>query len=217
MSNQRSLLIPLFLILAIAGTTGTYARNRVWLDSVTLWENVVKQSPRKRSQTHTARIFFGLASEMAVRNDLEKALALYRQAIENDPGFVRAHFERALLFARIGDMDHAIGSFRAAIDLIQRADRHRAPGMAARRDDHADLLEKSFNNIGSALFKKGHYHDAIDQYSHAIALNAGYSDAYFHRALGLRQLGKEREAMRDFRTACELGYAKGCEELMESR
>lgn len=212
---HRTLTVLSMLVITLS--VGTFMRNRAWHDALTLWRDVADKSPRKRSPEHTARIYFGIGSEFAGRNDIESAMRMYRKAVELKPDYTRAHFELGLLYAQKKDMDQAMLSFRKVIDLkIQDNAALNAQHLTQDRQSRPDdLLEKAYNNLGSALYKKGEYREAIAQYSSALSLNPAYSDACFNRGLAYRRIGPIQKALRDFQTSCQLGNTKGCDALRE--
>jgi tetratricopeptide (TPR) repeat protein len=80
--------------------------------------------------------------------------------------------------------------------------------------DHALSITRSnfviHNNRGDAFAKIGEDRRAIDDFSRAIEINPGYSQAYFNRGSVLARRGHYREAIDDFSRAIELhsGFAE---------
>jgi tetratricopeptide (TPR) repeat protein len=60
-------------------TGATYARNRVWGDEVTLWQDVVKKSPRK------ARGDNNLGNAYRSLGNFDEAIKQYQFALQLDP------------------------------------------------------------------------------------------------------------------------------------
>lgn len=71
------------LLLVLAGAYGvaTYQRNQVWQSEITLWEDVIKKSPRK------ARPYDELGLAYARQGRYAEAVPLYLQAIALNPRF----------------------------------------------------------------------------------------------------------------------------------
>ncbi len=65
-------------------------------------------------------------------------------------------------------------------------------------------------NRGIAFSRTGHYDEAIEDYSAAIALNHDFRGAYLKRGLDYIQIGQFDNAVEDFKKACSLGSREGC-------
>jgi len=60
------------------------------------------------------------------------------------------------------------------------------------------------NNLGYALFRKGHVRDAIDQYVQSLEINPGYAEAHYNLGLILMQTGRTSEAMVEYERALRI-------------
>ena len=74
------------MILIVIGLSLTaYARNMVWSDKVTLWEDVVKKSPYK------VRPHYNLGEAYQNRGRLDEAIREYQTTINLNPNYVKPH------------------------------------------------------------------------------------------------------------------------------
>ncbi len=130
-----------------------------------------------------------LGLEEAVRihraGDLEGAAALYREALEANPGNADALNLLGLTLHQRGDHDGAVARLRAAIRL--------APRTAA---FHA--------NLGRALASAGALEQAAASLSTAAKLNPSDAAAHFHLGTALIDLGRPDDAVEYFRAVVRL-------------
>lgn len=67
-----------------------------------------------------------------------------------------------------------------------------------------------YKNTGVAYFSLHKYDLAIQEFDHAIALKPNYADAYFARAVTLKRLNLDNEALANMRKSCSLGSLSAC-------
>jgi tetratricopeptide (TPR) repeat protein len=150
---------------------------------------------------------------------LSGAGALYRKILEVDP-------EHPDALHLLGVIAHQAGNNDEAIDLIQRALRHRpanalyhgnlgltlqARGQlpeALAEYDRAIALQPAepgfHNNKGNARRERGELREAIDCYRQALSLNPGYAEAYYNLGVALQEQGNAEAARDCYRQALTL-------------
>jgi len=110
----RRAVVGVAVALVLMFSTLTYARNSLWRDRVTLWEDVVQKSPRK------ARDYYNLAeSYREERRDLATARKYFEKTLELDPLHSQA-------LNNLGNLSYLAGSLANAADFYRRA--HEADG-----------------------------------------------------------------------------------------
>jgi len=57
----------------------------------------------------------------ARKEDFEKALAAFNEAISRYPGYANAYFNRGITFSKLGEFDNAFDDYGTAIDIYSRA------------------------------------------------------------------------------------------------
>src|SRR5579859_2169851 len=92
--------------------------------------------------------------DAAAKSPLPRALELLRQAVDRNPGSIRAHFELGIALREADDYEEAISELRTVVD---------------RNEDSAD----GWRELGVALSMSGQLSDAEDAFRHAVALNDG--------------------------------------------
>ena len=141
------LVVPALAVALVAGTfaAATVRRNPVWKDHLSLWTDVVRQSPGSAvaRMNHGAALLYAgrkeegereLRAAVALRPELveqqlakgaayaakgltKKAVLTFHMALALDPRSAPAHFNLGLTYEGRGWMDAAIGEYRAALAL----------------------------------------------------------------------------------------------------
>jgi len=176
------------LLLAAAIVTfgmGTYLRNKVWQDPLTLW----KDSARKNPENHRAHN--NLGAELNDIGDFDLAIREYSRALEIKPDFADANNNLGSALIRQGQIEEAIQCLSKALQKEPRK-------------------VGALNNMGVALAQKGDLKDAIRYFKKALRIKPLYAGA--HNGLGnaLAQQGHVEEAMVEWAKAAEIdpAYAK---------
>jgi len=118
-------------------------------------------------------------------SDFENALKWYSKAIEINPKFARAYFNRGIIHRKLNENDKAIADYTKAIELD--------PNYVA-----------AYNNRGTAYDDLKEYDKAIADYTKAIELDPSYVRAHQNRGITHRKLGKYDKAIADYTKAIEL-------------
>lgn len=114
------------------------------------------------------------------------AIERHSKAIELNPDFVEAYFDRAHVYLLIEDFDKAIEDFNRAIEL---------------NPDHA----YTYVQRGRTYRRKGCDDRAIEDFNRAIELDPGDAFVYVQRGEAYFNKGCDDRAIDDFRRAIELG------------
>ncbi|KPJ61761.1 MAG: hypothetical protein AMJ42_01020, partial [Deltaproteobacteria bacterium DG_8] len=72
------------ILLILLYTLGTYQRNKVWKDSLSLWEDNAEKAPNK------ARALNGLGLAYSDRGLTDKAIEILNRALRVDPNHIKA-------------------------------------------------------------------------------------------------------------------------------
>lgn len=124
---------------------------------------------------------FQQALQMHKEGRLAQAKLLCENLLRAQPGHVNGLHLLGLIAVQHGNFQSAVTAFEKATQL--------APQDAALRC-----------NQGNALAALHRYEEAVANYSHAIAIQAGFVDALNGRAIALLKLGKFDQAYGDFGT-----------------
>lgn len=110
------------------------------------------------------------------RDDVEGAIAAFRQALLQRPGDAEFQFHLADALYRAGHADAALERYHAAIEA------------------DPEYLE-AWTQMGCLYLERGDRERALTAFETAIELHPDYPDAHLHAAETLRQLGREHEAI----------------------
>ena len=113
----------------------------------------------------------------SLRGEHERAAALYREAVEKNPGYIPARFNLAV--------EYLEGKkYREGLDILTELDRTFG--------DVKDLMRsKILNNMGYALWWLGDRDQAADRFRQALAVTPDFPDA--KKNLELISLGRSPE------------------------
>ncbi|HZV82060.1 MAG TPA: tetratricopeptide repeat protein [Geobacteraceae bacterium] len=180
--SAAALVLPLLALalLVLAGTAA--ARNEVWRDEVSLWEDIVAKSPSK------ARAHGNLGNAYQSRGRFEDAAREYREVIRLDPKDPGARVNLGTICYRQQKWAEAAEWYRQAVSLD--------PGNAA-----------AHYNLGKTLMEEGKLSGAERELREAIRARPDYDPA--HNSLGIVYFKMQRypEALAEIRTAVRLNPA----------
>jgi tetratricopeptide (TPR) repeat protein len=176
---------PYAAVLVIIGLScATYARNGVWKDRVSLWEDVVEKSPDK------ARPLNNLALAYIDTHRLEDALPLLNRAVLVDPQYVEA-------YNNLADVDIKLGKYDEAKKVLMKA------------LSIAPEFSEAYTNLSFLFISAGQLDRAEEAARKAISLNPESPDAYNNLSTIFRKLGRTPDAIKAAETALGVrpGYA----------
>ena len=157
----------------------TYARSAVWESDLSLWEDVVKKSP-KRSFGHN-----NLGNSYYARGMTDKALERYQTAVRLDPRLPDAHYGLGNVYLAKGMPENALEHYRIAIEI--------EPYFA---DAH--------NGMGNAFFSKGMPEEAIERYIFAGRLKPDSPEIHHNLGAAYAAKGDRDRACAEFQIALEI-------------
>ncbi len=179
----KSVLRALFVML-VASTVFvlalvTFGRCSVWHDSITLWNEVLRNYPDSphaynmrglaylqkgeleravedfsraiRIRPRSAIAYNNRGKAFRAQANYMTALKDYNTAIEINPRYAEALYNRGNLYLAIASYDLAIADYSAVLEL-------------------RPYYVQAYNNRGTAYRRKGQYQKAIDDYSHALGI-----------------------------------------------
>lgn len=120
----------------------------------------------------------------------DKAIEDYTKAIELNPNFADAYYNRGLAWVAIKEKeyDKAIKDYTKAIEL---------------KPDYADAY---YNERGLAWKAKGKYKEAINDYTDAIKIKPDFANAYYNMGLARKEYNDDPEKIKqEFEKYLELG------------
>jgi tetratricopeptide (TPR) repeat protein len=168
--------VVFFIALTAVFAFAAHARNNVWRNEITLWEDVVEKSPR------IARPQNNLCNAYLDGGMTDRGMKHCQTAIELDPDFARAHNNLGRGYLSLGQTDRAVEHLREALLL-------------------KPYYVKARNNLGAAYMEKKLYDEAIEQLLKALMLDPRHAMAYYNLGVAYSEKGSTDEAMRQFQAA----------------
>jgi len=105
------IVIPTLALVTIALSGLTYARNTVWRDDISLWQDVVEKSPNK------ARPHFELGLAYTSQGWMDRAIAEFQEAVRLKPDYAEAHINLGVAYKSQSHLDRAIAEYQTALRL----------------------------------------------------------------------------------------------------
>ncbi|MBN1526635.1 MAG: tetratricopeptide repeat protein [Candidatus Omnitrophica bacterium] len=152
------LMARILIVLTILYAALTYARNFVWKDEISLWNDAIKKSPNK------SRPYDERGNAYTVKGDTDRGIEDYDKAIELNPYYSSSYNNRGVAYAVKGDLDRAIHDFTKAIEINPR-------------------FTNALSNRGNAYMAKGDTDRAIADFTATVVSNPYYAKAYNDRAI----------------------------------
>ncbi len=147
----------------------------------------IEEEEKKRRTTEARLINNG--GVMSYHNgQYEKALDLFKKAIDLDPTMTEAYNNLGLTYTEINEEEKATEAFKTAISL--------SPELAA-----------AYNNLGYVFYRLGSYREAIEMYNEAIGRSKDSSSAYTNLGNAYYKLEKIEDAIGAWKKALALDPA----------
>jgi tetratricopeptide (TPR) repeat protein len=196
-------------------TALTFNRIGVWKDSVTLWNNVIKNN----KGTNIARAYYNRGIAFNEDKNYNSALNDFSKAISIFPNNADALYSRALVYRSLGKQELALEDFSRAILLnpkkadsfyyrgMTNVDLNRLPEAIGdfseaikRKPDHVEALSARALARGQLRDNKG----AIIDLTAAIDLRTANPDVFLTRGYLISLTGDYAKAIIDYNRAIEI-------------
>jgi tetratricopeptide (TPR) repeat protein len=126
-----------------------------------------------------------IGAELSNEGRWEEAIAEFDKAIDLDPDYAMAYYNRGLTYHKLEKHDQAIADYGKAIELD--------PGYS-----------EAHYNRGHAFFELDEYGLAIADFDKAISLDPDDAEAYVNRGSAYAKLGERDQAIADYEKALTL-------------
>lgn len=166
--------------------TATYARNAVWTDEVTLWQDAVKKGDK------LDRPYIYLANYYYRNGDFDKALDLYAQAYENYSE--RKNDYSFIILNNTANIFFDFGNYAKAVEIWY---------YAANKVKDNSIIRR---NLAIGYARLGELGNAIDQLNLAFRFSAKSADLYALKVQYLFEAKRYLETIAALEQAVEYGY-----------
>jgi len=207
-------------VLTVATALGfrTVRRNADYRSAMAMWTNVAEQRPEN------ARAQCALGNAYMQKDNVELAVAHYRESVRLNPDYDFAHYNLGRALYAQGQVDEALAHYREAIRCnptyalayYNLAVVYADQGDAARAVEyyqHAARVKPRFaeahTNLGAQLFNLGRDDDAIAALRRALEFSPGDALAHYNLALAMQRQGRLEEAAASLHESLRLAEGKG--------
>jgi tetratricopeptide (TPR) repeat protein len=210
-AGKAAFIILCLIVMVLAGAT--YARNNVWRDELTLWQDVVNKSPNK------SRGYNNLCNAYNDKGLFNEAIEVCLEAVNLDPAHYIAHNNLGNAYKSKELNDKAIEQYQIAIKLNSYyPDSYNNLGNVYQSQDFIDMAIKNYqiaiklkpdvpevyNNLGNAYQSKGFIDMAIKYYQIAIKLKPDVPEVYNNLGNAYVSQGLIEKAIEQYLTAIKI-------------
>jgi len=197
----RNWYIPVLSSMILIFSIATYRRNSIWIEEVSLWQDVILKSPMK------ARGHNNLGDVLSRQNKTAEAIAHYSEALRIDPNYINAHINIGVDLEREGKLQEAEAHYREGLRIDPQFRKlYFNLGLVLMKQEKLDqateFLQKALqldpefalahNLLGEVFRKQGLLADAMMHYSEALRINPHFAEA--HDNLGVAYTAQEKFA-----------------------
>jgi tetratricopeptide (TPR) repeat protein len=144
-------------------------------------------SRETEKKTYDAKTYFDMGTVHLEKGENEQAIGLFNKAIEGNPKYVDAYYNRAIAFRRQGLNELAISDYTKALELNPKDAR-------------------SYVNRGNVYLEKGRLDDAISDYTKALEVDPKDAIIYYNRSYAYYSKKDFDRSWEDVNKARALGY-----------
>ena len=178
--QKWKILLSASALIIAAMTVATYSRNAVWLEEITLWEDVIRKNPENIRGYNMVGIIH------KNNGDFDEAISSYNMALKFKPDDAGTHVNLGNAYISKGMFNEALGEFLAAVSL---------QGM--------DTIDTTalYINIGTLYIHKRLYDKAIEYYTYALNISPDNALVHFNLGAAYKSRGENDRAVEYFRKA----------------
>jgi len=211
-ANRRFLAI-LAMVVFTFFFTSSYARCKIWKDSLTLWTDVIRNYDNAPVAFDNRGVAYGELGQW------EKTIPDFTRATAIDQNYAKAYYDRGVAYSNLGQWEKAIDDFSRTIEVDPKyTDAYSNRGNAYSKLGYFEKASADFSstisidpryaigyyNRGNAHSNLAQWNEAIEDYSKAIAIDPNYSLAYSNRGAVYGNLGQFDKAIIDFSKAIDI-------------
>lgn len=168
-----------------------------------------------------ANNYFGVGTFNAMMRNYNEALTSFDRAIDLNPSFLEAYFNRANI--RFELIEHRFSMAQSSPQVFikqspdndnQQPQRDEIPDFSSVISDYDKVislnprLSVAYYNRGNIKNRMRDFRGAVNDYTTALTLNPDFAEAYYNRAITLIYFNHTREACFDLSKAGELGISE---------
>jgi tetratricopeptide (TPR) repeat protein len=147
-------------------------------------------------------------------DELRAAVREYEQAIENDPGVVKNHYQLVQALTMLGQAHDAIARYRGLRDAVSLRCLAQAYVADGRWQEAAATIEQApddpfmIEQQAEMLSRTGHEEAALSTWQRALDADPDSIGGHYMRAFLLERLGRPKEAIAEWQRIIEWSRAR---------
>ncbi|MFQ5560008.1 MAG: tetratricopeptide repeat protein [Nitrospinota bacterium] len=174
-----------FLLAFLISTT--FARNRVWGDSIALWKDTVSKSPKK------ARPNNNLGDAYMDKGEYNEAIFWLKQSIQADPLYMESHYNLGLCYIKKREIFKALPYMEEVIKINKVL---KTGHFGVSYNKTLDLMAHA--NLGNIYNVKGEYEKAISHFNSALVIDPSNPSTLFNLGITYKKNANLKEALAVF-------------------
>jgi len=202
--------VPLVItavVLVLSLSFITIQRNKVWANSLSLWEDSLSKAP------NSPIAHKNLADVLDERGRRDEATGHYLEALRLKPDYAQAHSNFGFVLASQGKYEEAINHYRQALRIKKEySTAHNNLAIALLQTGKVEEATTHFyaavrlkphwaearSNLGNVLSTQGRFNEAVAEYMEALRFKPNQADIHHNLAIALSRLGKLEEAIEHY-------------------
>ncbi|MDP2644706.1 MAG: tetratricopeptide repeat protein [Desulfobacterales bacterium] len=212
-SKRKSWAMVIALSIVLLLGWGTYSRNRVWQNHITLWSDVIEKNP------YSHRGHYNLGAYLILEGKLEAAVVHYLEAIRLKPDYDRAYNNLGVVFELQGKLAEALARYSEAVRIkpdfaIAHYNRgvifEKQGRLKAAVESYLEALRispdfgEAYNNLGIVLAGEGKLEAAVQSYLGALRTRSDNAEGYNNLGVALEGQGRLEEAAHSYLEALRI-------------
>ncbi|MCD8031662.1 MAG: tetratricopeptide repeat protein [Bacteroides sp.] len=173
-----------------------------------------------QEQNHDAKYYKELGKSLSAEGDKQEAIKAYTKAIELNPQYDTAYYNRGVVKSNLGNKKGAIEDYDKAIEINPHFAvyyNNRGIAKSAIGDFEGEIHDyhmairinptyyNAYNNLGRALYDLKRFKEAAEAYGEGISHFPEDCGLYYGRGLARNQSGDKKGACEDWRKSSALG------------
>jgi tetratricopeptide (TPR) repeat protein len=148
-------------------------------EAIIIFDELLKKQPNDFNVLQVLGALYSQTKQPA------KAVDALSRALEINPNFVEAYYNRSIALNELGLLQEALVGYDKAISI------------------NSNYADAHFNR-GNVLNELGRLEEALESYDKAISIKADYAEAYSNRGIALQRCERLEEALADYDKAISI-------------
>jgi len=223
LQKKRDVLVEQMKVANEAGDRNAYniaeADYKKVLDELEKVKAEISKFIAQSNEDAKVKLLYNKGNKFVKLGQYENAIKEYDAAIEQDPGYVRAYFGKAIALKKMRRYDEAEQAYQKVIEIDptmarayfnlgilyrSREQYNKAIDIYQKALTYDETLYKAYYEIGYNYYKLKNYPNAVTAYEKAVQINGEYTKAFTALGTSLIELGRYSEAVTNLEKSIQL-------------